>query len=345
MHPMLHSSRVIVLVTASAVLSSFASAQLAPSHVPVSLGPLGGSASSVVADPLNPNVILVIKYTKGLFRSTDGGKTFDAFGTGAPALISDLVRDPSNPSRLYAHAGTQIFRSPDFGATWSPLPFNSIEDLKCVSVSATGSDLMATDAFNVYRMDSSGLHAGVTFAVVPFAGEVIEDVIHAPSNPAIVYCTSTKGVYKSINGGQSFSDPGPFSLWAQAITVHPTNPDIVFAGTPFNGVHRSLNGAATFDPVGTGLAATGNAEFFAWSPDGSTLWYALLTGVVKTTTLGASWDDANAGLPTSNPPIPLALGTDSLGNVFLGTEGGGLNDSAGGGLYWRPAGTNTWTHI
>src|SRR4030095_10065157 len=168
---------------------------------------------------------------------------------------------------------------------------------------------------------------------------------HAPSNASIVYATSTKGVYKSINSGASFSDPGPFSLWAQAITVSPSNPDVVFVGTPFNGGARRLHGAVSCNRVGTGLAATGNGEFFVWSPDGSTLWYAVLTGVVKTSTLGNSWDDANAGLPASNPPIPLSMGSDTLGSVSLGAEGGGLNDQAGGGLYWRPAGAHSWTHL
>jgi hypothetical protein len=204
--------------------------------------------------------------------------------------------------------------------------------------------MMACDAFNVYRSINGGASFTPTFTLVPFAGEFYEDVIIAPSNPQIVYCSSSKGVYKSTNGGASFSDPGPYSSWTQAITVSPVNADIVFSGTPFNGVQKSSDGAASFAPVGTGLAASGNAEFFRWSPDGSILWYTVLTGVTKTTDLGATWTDELAGLP-SNMPIPLAMSYDALGNIFLGTEGGGLNDQSGGGLYWRPVNTSQWIHL
>lgn len=336
--------RLTLFLATLAGFAPLAPAQAPPSNPPKSLGPLGGSASSLATDPLNPNVVLVIKYTKGLFRSTDGGKTFDKFGTGIPNDIRDLRPDPSNPGGLYVLAGNQILKSTDFGASWSPLPFSSIENLKGLSIAPNGTDLMASDAFNVYRSTTGGTNWAVTFAVVPYAGEVIEDVIHAPSNPAIVYCTTNKGVYKSTHGGASFTDPGPFSLWAQAITVSPNNANVVFVGTPFNGVHKSTDGAATFAPVGTGLAATGNGEFFVWSPNGSELWYTVLTGVTKTADLGATWTDEGAGL-ASNTPIPLCMAYDALGNLFLGTEGGGLNDQSGGGLYWRPVGATQWEHI
>ncbi|RKY16684.1 MAG: hypothetical protein DRQ55_17470, partial [Planctomycetota bacterium] len=60
-------------VLLTALLSALpASAQLEPNSEADMLGPRGGSAISVVAHPLNPDQILVIKYTRGVFRSTDG---------------------------------------------------------------------------------------------------------------------------------------------------------------------------------------------------------------------------------------------------------------------------------
>ena len=63
---------------------------------------------------------------QGLFRSTDSGATFTAVsgaaGSGIPANAgpaSDLVGDPTNPSRFYvAFRQTGVFRSDDSGATW-----------------------------------------------------------------------------------------------------------------------------------------------------------------------------------------------------------------------------------
>jgi hypothetical protein len=58
----------------------------------------------------------------GLFRSVDGGTTWQAVQVANLALnsqISDLVRDPGDTSRLYAAVpGQGVFVSNDAGATW-----------------------------------------------------------------------------------------------------------------------------------------------------------------------------------------------------------------------------------
>jgi hypothetical protein len=60
----------------------------------------------------------------GLFRSTDGGATFQLVsgsGSGLPAgQISDLVGDPNVLTRFYAAViGVGVFRSDDSGASWT----------------------------------------------------------------------------------------------------------------------------------------------------------------------------------------------------------------------------------
>ncbi|RKY14677.1 MAG: hypothetical protein DRQ55_20465, partial [Planctomycetota bacterium] len=55
-------------------------AQLEPNSEPDSLGPLGGSAISLAADPSDPDALLLIQYIEGLFRSADGGETRTPYG-------------------------------------------------------------------------------------------------------------------------------------------------------------------------------------------------------------------------------------------------------------------------
>ncbi len=318
--------------------------QLEPGSVPVSLGPLGGSAGSILVDPLDADVILVIQYTKGLMRSADAGVTFEPFGAGLSANASDLAQVPGEVHGLYAIDGTRIVRSADFGATWTTLPLVADESLKGLALPATGSTVLAYDAFNIHRSANGGLSWTTTATLVPFAGEIF-DSLALSADGGTAYAGSFHGVRKSSNGGASFAPVGgAFSQWVQCLTVSPTDPDVVFLGTPFNGMFRSTNGGASFDPIVSAVTA-GNGEFFAWEGGGARLWYATLTSLVQTTDGGATWFDATDGWPESTP-IPTALALPATGPRYFGCEGGGLYDQAGGGLYVMPAGAPTsWQHL
>jgi photosystem II stability/assembly factor-like uncharacterized protein len=339
----------IACLAASILLTSTAAAQFVPGFPPISLGPFGGSCSAVLVKPNDPSIVLVLKNWGELFRSTDSGVTFDAFGTGVPAAYNDeLTSDPSNPNIVYMLSGQQVLRSLDFGANWNALPLTPSENfnLKKISISSTGNEILVTGAFNVYRSGDGGSTWSISASVVPFGGNFFEDVVFAPSNPAIAYCSLLiGGVHKSTDGGLTFADAGPYSNWVKILTVSPANADVVFAGTPFaDKVMKSIDGAATFNPVHNGLASSQSSQFFRWTFDGSTLWFGHLGGIVKTSNLGASWDDANLGIPTQNTPLPNALALDTLGNAYLGANGGDINDQAGGGLYKRQ-GANAWVHV
>jgi photosystem II stability/assembly factor-like uncharacterized protein len=72
----------------------------------------------VITDPGRPNVVYVTQ--TALYRSTDGGRTFDAFA-GAPSGddFQLLWIDPRNSSRLLAGVDQGAVVSVDAGATWS----------------------------------------------------------------------------------------------------------------------------------------------------------------------------------------------------------------------------------
>lgn len=87
---------------------------------------------SLVVDPRDPNTILVANGShwqntrEGVFRSTDGGQTFErtleaAFaGNGNERMWGRVLAvDPNNPDVVLAGSmGDGVFRSADFGKTW-----------------------------------------------------------------------------------------------------------------------------------------------------------------------------------------------------------------------------------
>ena len=60
----------LVVALCLTLLTQGPAAQLEPFSEPDSLGPLGGSAISVVPNPADPAEILVVQYTKGLGAGT-----------------------------------------------------------------------------------------------------------------------------------------------------------------------------------------------------------------------------------------------------------------------------------
>lgn len=336
--------RSAALSAALALTTSLAQAQLNPADVPAPLGPLGGSAVSVISHPQDADEVLLIRYTLGLFRSTDGGANFVPHGTGYTGALRDLQHDPLVPTTLWGLDGAQVVRSTDFGATWNALGLVASNNLKSVSIPTSGNSLLATDAFNVYRSTDGGANWSVTHSVVPFAGKVLDEVHFAPSDPQIAYVAYNDGVLRSSDGGQSFAQSGPWDGWAQTMTVWPSDPNVVIVGAYAEGVMRSLDGGANFTQVAIGLTPLDNPEFLRWAPDGTTLWYGLLQGFAQSLDLGSTWTLEMDGL-AFDTPIPSTVEFDADGGMYLGTESNSLSSQSGGGLYHRDLGDTAWTHV
>jgi len=336
------------LVLASLLLSFLAlpstvAAQVEPLSQPVSLGPLGGSAISIVVDPLDGNTILLIRYTEGLFRSTDHGATFLPFGTGISPMVREIVGIPGEAHGLYALDGQSLRVSHDFGATWAGLPLVPQNDLNGIALPASGGTILVYDAWDVYRSGDGGQSWTTSASIVPYSGNIFDSACLS-ADGSVAFVGTFSGVQKSIDGGVSFAPAGgAFNKWTQTLTVSPSDPNLVFAGTSSNGLYRSLDGGASFAPLADPLTA-GNAEWFFWDQAGG-LWYATLSSLVRSPDGGDSWAGGTGGWP-DNTPIPTGMAQAPGGELYLGCEGGGLNDQTGGGLYRMPAGPlSPWVHI
>ncbi len=213
---------------------------------------------------------------RGIFRSTNGGRSFDKVLYQGPDVGGvDVVMDPSNPDILYAAmwearqgpwengqftgAGSAIYKSSDGGTTWRPIvrgiPTFADHDLGRIGLTiapSMPSRLFATVEASrdggLYRSDDAGeswslvnSDARVTMRSSDFA----EVKVH-PTNPDIVY-TGSIAVWKSTDGGRNFTSvrgaPGGddyHRLW-----INPINPDIMLFVAD-QGAIVTVNGGDTF---------------------------------------------------------------------------------------------------
>src|SRR5262249_1710850 len=112
------------------------------------------------------------------------------------------------------------------------------------------------DSFTVYYIDSGYLgnylqkstNGGVRWFDasdgVPRFNNPVSLAID-PFNPNTLYLGTDGGIYKTVNGGQSWFASGLPGLTIQTIAIAPNNPNTIYVGTKEQGGLKSIDGGRT----------------------------------------------------------------------------------------------------
>jgi photosystem II stability/assembly factor-like uncharacterized protein len=242
----------------------------------------GQQIPQIIVDPKNPDRLFVAvlghpygpNEERGIFRSTDGGKTFQkVLYKDADTGAADVIFDPVNADMIYAvlwearqgpwengvfgGPGSGIFKSIDAGATWRPLTKGLPtfeEGLGRIGITVAPSDprrLYASVAARggwLYRSDDAGeswYRVSNDPRVVSRPDDFAEVKVH-PNNPDIVF-TGSIVAWKSTDGGKTFSafKGAPGGDDYHRFWINPTNPDIILLIAD-QGVVVTVNGGETF---------------------------------------------------------------------------------------------------
>jgi photosystem II stability/assembly factor-like uncharacterized protein len=189
----------------------------------------------------------------------------------------------------------------------------------------------------------SGLHQGE-----PRYGDAKALAID-PRHPSIIYLADYfRGVFKSIDGGTSWSQaglvlPNPSRSTLRSLAIDPRHPRTLYAGGS-DGVFKTINGGATWELARRGLPAGEDVFALAVDPSAPRTLYAGVgsyapssnkVGVWKSTNGGATWAPAGSASPASSV-FALAIDPHSPQVVYAGGDNG-LLKSADGGTSWRRA--------
>jgi photosystem II stability/assembly factor-like uncharacterized protein len=157
----------------------------------------------------------------------------------------------------------------------------------------------------------------------------------APTTPATLYVYG-RGVYKSADGGETWRavNRGLGLIWVSALSIDPTNPRVVFAGTR-NGVYKSTDGGESWRAVNRGLELGEGNWVSALSVDPTNprvVFAGTDAGVYKSDDGGETWTSTGLNkkvwdvfIDPANPQVLVAR-TDK-----------GVIRSADGGETWRSA--------
>jgi photosystem II stability/assembly factor-like uncharacterized protein len=237
--------------------------------------------SKIVIDPVNSNNIYVAapgplwsdSKHRGLYKSTDGGKSWDKIlYINEKAGCADIAIDPNNPNIVIATTwefrrmpylfnsggnGSGIFKSLDGGKTWKEItnglpakPFGRValamapsapnNLLAIVEAKETGL-YISSDGGESWKQQSATLN--VTSRPFYFSTLVID-----PKDPKRVYRPAFSFSYSS-DGGYSFAEASGDGGWVHsdhhALWINPSNTNQMYLGTD-GGVYISLDRGATW---------------------------------------------------------------------------------------------------
>src|SRR5215212_1085785 len=144
-----------------------------------SLGPgnVGGRTRTLLIDPTDPNVMYAAAVAGGIWKTTNGGTSWAPLDDFlANIAVTCMAFDPSNSTTIYAGTGegffnadgvrgAGIFKSTDSGAHWT-------------------------------RLSSTISNANFFF---------VNDIVVSPANGQHVYAATRSGVWRSLDGGNSWN--------------------------------------------------------------------------------------------------------------------------------------------
>ncbi len=290
--------------------------------------PTGGGAGRlnfVRFDPTNSATIYVGAPAGGLWKSTNSGGTWTSNTDFLTVIgVTDIAIDPTNTNTMYIATGDG-----DAGDTYS------------IGV------LKSTDGGNTWNA------TGLTWTVNQ--GRVISRLLINPTNPQILIAATSNGIYRTINGGTSWTQVQTTNSFKDA-EFKPGDPNTVYAsGTRF---WKSTNGGATWTNITSGLPANTSVDRLAIAvteaPTGTAYVYVLAGSAANDGFYGFYRSTDSGTTFTQRSTTPNVLGWASAGND---TGGQGWYDLAvaasptnrdvvlvGGVNIWRSTngGTN-WT--
>jgi hypothetical protein len=195
-----------------------------------------GRINCIAFHPTNANTFWVGTPAGGLWKTTNGGSTWTTTTDNLPVLgVSDIAVDPTNPNTMYIATGDG-----DAALSLTALGATTAGDTKSIGV------LKSTDGGNTWSQ--TGLNWSVTSA------KLIRRLIINPNNPQILLAATSDGVYRTINGGTTWSNV--MSGYFMDLEFKPGDPSIVYAAsfktqTTNASIYRSTNSGANW----TGIVA------------------------------------------------------------------------------------------
>jgi photosystem II stability/assembly factor-like uncharacterized protein len=225
------------------------------------LGPDGGDARSLAANPSNPKQLYLGTANSWIYRSEDGGSSWTRLAkmvATSDFILDNVVVDESDPNTIVVGAhtvdreGGGMFVSHDSGASWTPIEDMTGQSVRAVEQAASNPKLwLAGTIKGVYRSEDGGEHWAIVSPRGSSEIHEVESVAIDPKNTDIIYAGTWHLPWKSVDGGKNWrsikqgliDDSDVFSM-----IIDRDQPSIVYLSA-CSGIYKSENGGEEFKKI------------------------------------------------------------------------------------------------
>jgi len=302
------------------------------------------AVSGIVIHPTNPSIIYILTgdgdaspsvnyFTKrgaGVYKSTDGGTTWNI--TGLNFLLSagvfgfELVMCPTNSNVLLAATSNGIYKTSNAGASWVRETFNTVSSIRFKANDPTKVIASEINNNNLIRSSDTGnVWISCPVFALPNGDFYRAELAVSPANPEVAYAVTWRftnfyqglHTYNWATNTVSSLNTTPNILGVQAwynigLWVSPTDVNqISAAGTP---IFRSTTGGAIFFADQDIVHADIHGYYFN-SLDNK-LYVTCDGGVLVSTNNGDTWTNITSNLQITE--YYRISGVDSNPDIILG---------------------------
>ena len=267
----------------------------------VPAGPPGGDARSLALDPKRPHVVFAGTSDGILYRSDNGAETWQRLSPGFPERgfsLDEIVVDE---------------RGRVLVAYWE--------------VHGKGGGV------------ARSIDGGQTFTLLPgIKGESVRAIAVAPNRPDILVVGTLTGVFRSMDGGDSWQRISPAGhqdlINIESIALDVRDAGIIYAGT-WHLPWKTTDGGRTWQPIHKGMIA--DSDVFTMILDRrreDTVYGTACSGIYRSTSGGALWSKIK-GIPASSRRTRAFLQHPSQPQTFFAGTTEGLWRSDDDLATWR----------
>ncbi len=293
------------------------------------------SIGAIALDPTNPEIVWVgtgenvsgrhVGWGDGVYRSLNGGKTWQKMGLDKSEHIGRIVIDPRDGNTVFVAAegplwssgGERgVYKTTDGGQTWNNvLEIDENTGVAHVLFDPSNPDILYASAYQRRRHTWSFLSGGPNSGIykstdgganwrklsegLPKGDMGNIGLAVSAANPDLLYATveaneEERGFYRSLDKGESWEkrnsyiSGGTGPHYYQVIEASQTNPDFVYQMDVF--VHVTRDGGKTFNNMETGKEKhSDNHALWIDPDDGQHMLLGADAGLYESFDEGISW--------------------------------------------------------
>jgi len=252
----------------------------------------------------------------GTLTVTDGNHTANI------ALVGNYLSSNWDLSSD-GHGGT-IVVDPVSSNNWQTLDVGAGGYVDGIDIAPDDTMVVRTDTYGAYIWNGTQWQQLVTSASMPSAfvtpnmGQGVYEIQIAPSNSNILYMMYDGYVFKSTNKGATWTETSftqvtekssdNYRMDGQKMAIDPENPNVVYVGTPKNGLFVTTNGGVSWQSVSAVPVSLTDSSGV----------YPGITGIEFDPALGVTGGNTNT--------------------IFAASYGNGVYESTNGGASWSAIG-------